>query len=100
MVFPSEDGQKWLHFFLKYRQNKARDWLEVGAWRHLFFTPHVSILGRELHCPTQRKKEHSQPLSNTLLTPLQGILLLPNWFCVLFLSDLSAYLDGFLKFSI
>ena len=36
------------------------------------FTSHISIERRELHCPTQRNKEHSQALSNTLLTPLRA----------------------------
>lgn len=67
MVFPNEDDQRWLCFFLRYRWNKAWDQLEVGVWRHLFFTSHTSTERRELHCPTQRKKEHSQPLSNPLL---------------------------------
>lgn len=87
MVFPNEDDQRWLCFFLRYRWNKAWDQLEVGVWRHLFFTSHTSTERRELHCPTQRCPT---PTSLQPLTPSQGIFLLPNWICVLFLSDLSA----------
>lgn len=43
------------------------------------------------------EEKGTPPTSLQYLTPSQGILLLPNWFCVLFLSDLSAHPDGALS---